>query len=60
MVMINTVGSYMGDYEVAMVNTKAVNNGKLGFGGDFSSDPSLVPRNMKINSVNEQELDPPI
>lgn len=48
----------MGDYEVAMIATKAAPNTKLGFPGDFHTDPSLMPRNMKIASINEEEFDP--
>jgi len=48
----------MGDYEVAMISQKAAPHSKLGFPGDFQTDPSLMPRNLKITSVNEQELDP--
>ena len=54
-VSIVCVGSYMGDYEVAMISTKGVNKG---FPGDFTNDPNLMPRNMKMTSVNETELDP--
>lgn len=59
-VMINCVGSYMGDYEVSMLSQKAGPQSKLGFPGDFQTDPSLMPRNLKLTSVNEEELDPPI
>ena len=50
----------MGDYEVAMISTSAHPQAKLGFPGEFQNDPSLIPRNLKINSVNEEELDPTI
>lgn len=50
----------MGDYEVAMISTKAAPHSKLGFAGDFQNDPNLMPRNLKMTSVNEQDLDPTI
>jgi len=50
----------MGDYEVAMMATKPsagmVSN--AGFPGDYQQDPSLMSRNLKISSVNDDDLDP--
>jgi hypothetical protein len=48
----------MGDYELAMIATNSAPHSKLGFPGDFQNDPNLVPRNLKMTSVNEEELDP--
>ena len=44
----------MGEYEVAMISTtKPAPHSKLGFPGEFQNDPNLMPRNMKISSVND-------
>lgn len=56
----------MGEYEVAMIsnNPGAVAMGTmrsgLGFTGDFNQDANLVPRNLKMNSVVDDSLDPSI
>ena len=56
----------MGEYEVAMIsnNPGAVAMGTirsgLGFTGDFNQDANLVPRNLKMNSVVDDSLDPTI
>lgn len=68
MISINCVGSYMGDYEVGMITASksmGVNklmgaNGGVSFPGDFQTDPNLMPRNMKLTSVNDEGLDPTI
>lgn len=62
LVSINCIGSYMGDYEVGMIAQKsmAAPVKQAGFGGDFYTDPNLMPRNMKLSSVSEEGLDPTI
>lgn len=60
----------MGEYEVGMISTKnVVSGGVIGTGGGvllpqaklgYAGDPSLMPRNMKMTSVNEENLDPTI
>lgn len=32
----------------------------MGYAGDMQTDPSMMPRNMRITSVDEEQLDPTI
>jgi hypothetical protein len=60
-VQLNCVGSYMGDYEVGMIAQKSLVGGiQKGYGGDFTTDPNLMPRNMRVTSIDEEGLDPTI
>ena len=56
MVSVTVVGSYMGDYEVAMIASNP--QAQKGFQGDFQQDPSMMPRNLKLSSVDDSDLDP--
>ena len=51
----------MGEYEVGMIaHTQGSQTNKVSFNGDFQNDPNLIPRNMRMTSVNEEHLDPTI
>ena len=57
-ISINCIGSYMGEYEVGMITNKIVHQPNPAFQQD--QDPALIPRNLKMTSINEKELDPTI
>jgi hypothetical protein len=50
----------MGEYEVGMISNTPGSAQQHAFKGDFNTDPNLMPRNMKMTSVNDENLDPTI
>ena len=65
LVALKCTGAYIGDYEVSAMIQTAHRGGAIAAGGGGFADPSglggvgqgLMPRNLKIAGVNEDELD---
>ena len=56
-VSLTCTGSYIGDYEMSAVQQR-VPEGGSGISGSMGANPGqLMPRNLKIAGVNEEELD---
>ena len=55
---LTCTGSYIGDYEMSAVQQRVGVQGDIGGGVPHISNPAqLMPRNLKIAGVNEDELD---
>jgi hypothetical protein len=48
----------MGEYEVGMITNKIIHQANPAI--TQGQDPSLIPRNLKMSTINEKELDPTI
>lgn len=56
LVSLTCTGSYIGDYEMSAVQQRAGGD-NIGMGGHVANPAQLMPRNLKIAGVNEEELD---
>ena len=57
-VSINCIGSYMGEYEVGMITNKIIHQPNPALPQD--QDPTLIPRNMRMSTLSDKDLDPTI